>query len=85
MSFDIVFSPSAAKQIEKIRDKKLRERIAVGLEYLASDPAIGKPLKVELKGFFSHRIGDYRIVYDFSRETRKVRICRVQHRREVYR
>ncbi len=85
MSFEIIFAPTAAKQIGKIRDRKLKERIAVGLEYLASDPAVGKPLKAEFKGFCSYRIGDYRIVYNFSREKNVVRIFKVEHRREVYR
>ncbi len=85
MPYEIILAPAAAKQCEKIKDKKLKERIASASEYLASDPLIGKPLKAELKGCYSYRIGDYRIVYNFSREENLMRILRVEHRREVYR
>ena len=85
MSFPIVFSHSAAVQFKKIKDKKLKERIASALEYIAAEPLVGKPLQAEFKGCYSYRVGDYRVIYSFSRDKKLVGIIRIDHRREVYR
>ena len=84
MSYPIKFSNSASKQVEKIKDKNLKEKIACGLEYIAKEPLIGKPLQAELKGLFSYRIGDYRIIYAFYKEKKYIGIIRIDHRREAY-
>ncbi len=41
----------------------------------------------KLKGFEIYRIrkGDYRILYEFDKRLRQVRVSRVQHRSDVYR
>ena len=85
MSYLIIFSPTAARQCEKLKDKKLKERIASALEYLANEPFQGKALKAEFKGCYSYRIGDYRIIYTLLRDRRILSVMRIDHRREVYR
>lgn len=85
MPHPIIFSNTASKQYKKLNDIKLKERIASALEYIAKDPFVGKPLQAEFKGCYSFRIGDYRIVYDFSKQEKTVGIIRVEHRREAYR
>ena len=84
MPYSVVFVPLAAKQCSKIKDKKLKDRISSALEYLAYEPFSGKPLQAELKGCYSFRVGDYRIVYTFSKE-KIMSVLRIDHRREVYR
>jgi len=81
----IVFSNVASDQFKKLKDNKLKERIASALEYIAQEPLFGKPLQGELKGCYSCRVGDYRVVYDFSKKNRSIGIIRNDHRREVYR
>ena len=85
MSYPIVFSNTAAAQFKKLKDKRLEERMATALEYIAREPLIGKPLQAEFKGCYSYRVGDYRVIYDFSKEKRQIGILRIDHRREVYR
>ena len=85
MGYPIRFSNTASAQFLKLKDKKLKERVASALEYIANDPLVGKPLQAEFKGCYSHRIGDYRVIYSFSRAEKHIGIIRIDHRREVYR
>jgi len=85
MTCRVEFSRHSEKSFKGIRDKKLRERIAAALEYIAKDPAIGKPLQAQLKGDRSFRAGDYRIVYHFYKERGLVGVLRIEHRKDVYR
>lgn len=85
MGYSIRFSNSASKEFQRLKDKKLKDRIAQALEYIAEEPSVGKPLQAEFKGCYSYPIGDYRVIYAFSREKRFVDIIRIDHRRQVYR
>jgi len=82
--YAIVFAPRAKKEINWL-PQKIKNRIANTLEILAFNPYSGKALKGELKGLFSYRIGDYRIIYDIVRQKLIIEIIKVMHRREVYR
>jgi mRNA interferase RelE/StbE len=75
----------AAAQFKKLSDRKLKDRIISALEYLAQSPLLGKALQAEFRGYYSYRVGDYRIVYYFSKEEKYIGIARIEHRREVYR
>ena len=50
---------------------------------LSVNPLLGKQLQGPLKRFRSHRVGDYRIVYQFNETTIAVRS--IEHRKDVYR
>lgn len=79
MPYPLFFSNTAANQFKKLKDKKLRERIASALEYIAEEPLVGKPLQAEFKGYYSCRIGDYRVVYNFYKEKKKIYVVRIDH------
>lgn len=50
---------------------------------LSSDPIkFGKPLRYDLKGCRSLRIGDYRVIYEIKNTTVKILI--IQHRKDCY-
>ena len=85
MTYSVVFTPTAQKQFAKAGDSRLRERIARAIEHLAAAPAVGKPLQAELKGLFSYRVGDYRIIYAFFPRKNELVISHISHRREAYR
>lgn len=54
-------------------------------EHLAKDPvAIGKPLASNLKGLFTYRIGDYRVIYKIDREVIEILVTKVAHRSIAY-
>ena len=67
------------------RDPELYRRFANALDNLESNPFQGKPLKGELKGRWSYRVGSYRIVYRIYRDKLVVIVIDIGHRREIYR
>ena len=85
MPYPVRFSNTAAGQFRKLKDRKLRERIASALEHVAGKPLTGKPLQAELKGCYSYRVGDYRLLYSFDKKRKYIGVIRIDHRREVYR
>ena len=58
------------------------EKVVAKIQTLAEDPKAGKPLVGPLKGRWSFRIGDYRILYEVGKT--EVIIMTATHRREVY-
>ncbi len=67
------------------REPALYQRVAKVLDGLSDDPYQGKPLKGELKGRYSYRLGSYRIVYLVRRHELLVLIIDIGHRRDIYR
>ena len=63
---------------------KARARVMRALEgRVSAEPTrFGKPLRQTLRGLWSLRVGDYRIVYAIKGE--EVWVLRIWHRREVY-
>ena len=45
---------------------EIKRRVKSALKMILSDPDIGKPLKDELKGCQSYKVGRFRIVYRLS-------------------
>lgn len=60
-------------------------RILKAFDAIAHDPDCGKPLQGPFRGLRSYRVGDYRIVYKFEPRSPCVLICRIGHRRDIYR
>ena len=81
--YRLFYTDEAKKQISKL-DNRLREKIRIAAEEIQANPAVGKPLTRELKGRFSHRVGDYRIIYRIYQAEIVVLILTVGHRRDVY-
>ncbi|HET7477136.1 MAG TPA: type II toxin-antitoxin system RelE/ParE family toxin [Dermatophilaceae bacterium] len=52
---------------------------------LVQNPArVGKPLRGELAGIRSARLGTYRVLYRINEGLREVVVLRIDHRRDVY-
>ena len=60
----------------------LKEKIKRGLEEICTQLTSGKPLRDELAGLHSYRIGEIRIVYQV--EERTITLIAVGPRRTVY-
>lgn len=58
------------------------EKLTAKIRSLSSDPKAGKPLVGPLKGKWSLRVGDYRIIYEPGKKT--IVVLTINHRREVY-
>jgi len=83
--YTIIISSRAKKDIEGLPDN-LKARIAnVLYNILAPNPFLGKALKADLKGRYSYRVGDYRIIYSIVKRELIIQIIKVSHRKEVYR
>ena len=83
----IEFSELAGRELERIyrSDRKLYSRLITVTESLKDDPYQGKRLKGRLKGDFSLRVGDYRIIYTARKDNRVIYIIDLGHRKEIYR
>ena len=66
------------------REPALYQRVARALDDLERDPFQGKPLKGELKGRYSYRVGSYRILYLVRRHQLVVIVIDIGHRRAIY-
>ena len=66
-------------------NRPIFERIAKALRAIASEPHQGKPLKLNLKGKWSYRVGTYRIIYSIDHNVLMIHVLYIGHRREVYR
>ena len=86
MSYEVVFSPTARRELSAVPERVIPAIVEFVYGDLATNPhRVGKPLERELAGLFSARRGSYRILYDIEDETNRVSILRVAHRADVYR
>ena len=85
--YKLEFSKQAERVIRRIakREPALYERVSRALDDLGRDPFQGKPLKGELEGRYSYRVGTYRIIYLIRRQELLVLIIDIGHRRDIYR
>lgn len=81
---NVELTKRAVKDLDKIErvQPRLYQALVKKIDTLANQPTLGKPLVGPLKGKWSLRVGDYRMLYEFS-QTRLV-IFTINHRREVY-
>ena len=79
--YTVVQTPKFERAFRKL-DSDLQRRISSQLLDLESQPETGKRLHGRLKGLFSLRVGDYRVLYEIRKE--KVILHIMQHRRAVY-
>jgi mRNA-degrading endonuclease RelE of RelBE toxin-antitoxin system len=85
-AYTIGWSNPAAKQFQKIRDKKLAQRILEVIEQeIAHNLLVGKPLTEPFKGVRSYRVGRLRILYKPDTEKLTSVILRIDHRKSAYR
>lgn len=84
MTYQVVLSPSATRQLRKF-DPDVRRRIQAVLELLAENP--WPPAATRLVGGAGEwrvRTGDYRVIYEIHEGRLLVLVLRMGHRREVY-
>ena len=76
INYRLVPTKTFLKDTEKL-DKHTNQRIIRSLEDLPRDPFIGKPLRGELRGLYSLRVGEYRVIY--SLDFQKHSFCTLQN------
>jgi mRNA interferase RelE/StbE len=85
--YKIVLLPDAQKFYKKLfyTDKEIFKRIDNALEFLKSDPYLGKALKAKLKNKYSLRVGIYRIIYTIVKHEVTIYVFDIGHRKDIYR
>ena len=83
MSYEILLSQSADNFLNKL-DTVTALRIRKKLSELKENPELGKPLVGRLKGLWSLRVGDYRVIYEIEQNKLCIFVIQIGHRKNVY-
>ncbi len=83
-TYRLLLTKRAQKDVAQLSDH-LKMRISVALDKITENPLLGKPLKGELQGLHSYRVGQHRIIYQIHAREVMVIVLEIGHRREVYR
>ncbi len=62
----------------------LKRKIRLALEELSRDPQLGKPLKAPLEGFWSYRVGNFRVIYRIHKKQIQIEVIDISERKIVY-
>lgn len=79
MPYEVILSHEAERFLNKL-DNSIIDRI----ENLKEKPRGGKPLVGNLRGFWSLRIGEYRVVYQIIDVQLRIVVIQIGHRKNVY-
>ena len=85
--YTVILSAAAKRAIER----DLPEAVAAAVVDflfgpLAANPyRVGRPLGLQLDGFWSARRGQYRVIYSIHEDQVLVRVVRISHRADAYR
>ena len=85
--YQLIFSKKVESFLTRIQqsDDRLFGQFIQGLDKISENPHSGKALVGNLKGYYSYRIRDYRIIFEIEKKKSFVYIEKIEHRREVYR
>ncbi|MDF2425179.1 MAG: type II toxin-antitoxin system RelE/ParE family toxin [Nitrosopumilus sp.] len=78
----VVWSDKFRKEVTKIKDGKLKEKLQKQIENIMDSPELGKPLRHDLKGERTIYIKPYRLIYAYQGTV--LYLLRFEHRKEVY-
>jgi mRNA-degrading endonuclease RelE of RelBE toxin-antitoxin system len=79
---EIVYTSKFERDVRKIRDGSLKERLEKQIRKIAEEPDLGKPLRHGLKGERTIRVAPCRLLYAVQGE--KLILLRFEHRKDVY-
>ena len=83
--YELKFSASAERNLARLPELAAAAVVEFVTGPLLDNPhRVGRPLGLELDGYFSARRGAYRVVYRIEND-RVVRVVRIDHRADVYR
>lgn len=82
MSYDIILTETALKQLKKL-EKKFQKRIIASLERIRIRPENFVTKPVGDPGY-RLRVGDYRIIMDIDFEEFLIVILKIGHRKSIY-
>ncbi len=85
MSYRVFFMQEAVETLESC-DEHLARRIYRKVNWLAEhfEQLTPERLSGEFKNFYKLRVGDYRVIYNVSREEEKITVHLIGHRKDIY-
>jgi len=83
--YKILIKASAAKEIEKIPNRKDRRRVVARIQSLADDPRPPGCEKLSGQERYRVRQGVYRILYSIHDDRLLIHVVKVGHRKDIYR
>ena len=83
MKLRVRYTPEAASLIRKLHPEAKR-MVRNGIRTLLENPLQGHELHLELSGFRSYRIKNYRVLYQINNHESFIEVYFVGHRRDVY-
>lgn len=63
---------------------QIKSKIRYALEEIGNNPFSGKPLKDRLRGLYSYRVSQYRIIYEIKLNEIRVDVVEIAERKVVY-
>jgi len=78
----IVATEKFEKDVKKIKDRGLRDRLEKQIRKAIEDPDFGKPLRYDLKGERTVYVNPYRLIYKVEGD--RLILLRFEHREKVY-
>jgi len=78
----VIYTEEFKRDLKKVRDKKIQNRIKETVEKIKNNPTAGKPLKYNLSGFRSVKIPPFRILYEIRENL--IILHKFDHRKKVY-
>jgi addiction module RelE/StbE family toxin len=79
---EIVYTHKFERDVKRIRDSSVKERLAKQIAKVAENPEFGKPLRYGLKGEWTIRVKPYRLIYAVQDD--RLILLRFEHRKDVY-
>jgi len=79
---NVIWTGKFEREVKKIKDGLIKERVMKLIEKIVEHPEIGKPLRYDLKGERSLYLKPFRLVYAFKDNT--IFLLRFEHRGHVY-
>ena len=83
--YQVHFTSTAAADL-KLLNKPVAQRILTKIRWFAENFSSLSPVPLtgQWTGMYKLRVGDYRVLYTFSRDEMSIMVHFVRHRREVY-
>jgi mRNA interferase RelE/StbE len=85
MSCTVQYKSESLENLEKL-DSKIQSQIIKKIIWLAENFEDITPLALtaNLVGAYKLRVGDYRVIYEFSEVDENITILKIGHRSEIY-
>ena len=78
----IIYTEKFEREVRKVRDSFVKERLEKQIRKIAEEPTSGKPLRYGLKGEWTVRIKPNKLIHAVQED--KLILLRFEHRKEVY-